>query len=122
MVQTDELEEATAIATTDTGGGGIALGSRMEKNRIREVYWIKLLNRYAGTNVVSILERASGGPVRVKDKWSLVQGDMVAWPDELKKDSVPLYVVKTDNASVKYVRATCDVGGAFVRVMYRDLP
>ena len=122
MVQPDELEEATAIATTDAGGGGIAVGSRIEKNRIREVYWIKLLNRYAGTNVVNILERASGGPVKVKDSWSLVQGDMVAWPDELKKDSLPLYAVKTNNASVKYMRASCDAGGAFVRVMYRDLP
>ena len=122
MVKPDELEEATAIATTDAGGGGIALGSRIETNRIREIYWIKLLNRYAGTNIVDILERASGGPVKVKDRWSLVQEDTQVWPDELKEDSVPLYVVRTDNASVKYVRATCDAGGAFVRVMYRDLP
>jgi len=115
------LEEATCIATAGAAGGK-NLGPRLEANRIREVFWIKFLNRAAGTNNVQIHERASGGSPKVKDVWSLLLNDTVAWPDELKENSLPLYTIRTDTASVKYMRATCDGGGAFIRMLFRDLP
>ena len=121
MVLTDELIEATAIATAGAAGGK-NLGSRIQTSRIREVYWIKIINRHTATNTIRIQERATGGSPRLKDLWTMPTGDYLSHPDELKENSLPIYVIRTDTASVKYMRATCDNGGAFIRILYRDLP
>lgn len=117
-IQTDELREATVYATT----AWKTLGPRLELNRVREIYYIGLLNRAVGANRVVIAELASAGTPSPKDQWGLVMNDDIVWPDELSQYSVPIYTMKTDTASVKYIRVSAVASQVWCRILFRDIP
>jgi len=117
-LQPDELREATVYATT----AWKTLGPRLEVNKTREIYYLNLLNRAMVANRVVIAELASAGTPSPKDQWGLVLGDEIVWPDELNQLSVPLYTMKTDTASVKYMRVSAVASQVWTRILFRDIP
>jgi len=117
-IPTDELREATVYATTNWK----SLGPRLEVTKVREIYYIGLLNRAAAGTRVVIAELASGGTPSPKDIWGLVLDDEIAWPDSLSQLSVPYMTLKTDTASVKYLRVSAAASSVWCRILYRDVP
>jgi len=119
-IQPDELREATVSATS----AWKTLGPRLELNRSREIYYLGMLNRraMAAGNRVIIAELATAGSPRTKDIWGLAGDDEIVWPDELDQLSVPYMTLRTDTASVKYIRVSAVASSVWMRILYRDVP
>jgi hypothetical protein len=117
----DELRTQTGQVTTADAN----FGSVVPANMRRYIYGIKVVNEYAGANLLTLGKREDGaGSTTVVDYWhAATQYESLVHPDELKEDALPLYAVEGKGSTGdSYVRAVTDLGNAYLTIWYVDAP
>ena len=117
----DELKTQTGQVTTVDAN----FGSTIPANMRRYIYGIKMVNEYGGANLLTLGKREDGaGATTVIDYWhATTQYENLVHPDELKEDTLPLYVVEgTGSTGDSDLRAVTDNGNAYLTIWYVDAP
>ena len=109
MPSRDELVPITATAIL----AGATIGTAVPAGQRRYVYRVEVENQFAGANVVTLSR--NGVDIAV---WGvgIAVGDMYIDPDELKENSLPLYIAE----ATEQFTVTSGAGDAFVRMTYVD--
>lgn len=121
MINNDELQ--TVVATVTTADANV--GSAIPANMKRFVYRVKMINLFAGANLLTLGKREDGaGATTTLDYFqAATQYEGQADPDELQENAAPLYSVggKGDTGD-SYLRAVTDNGNAYLTIWYIDKP
>jgi len=102
-----------AVATVAVAPG-TNIGTAVPANHRRYIYSIKTFNAFAGANDL-VLTRT--GPIDVDTLSHLAGGDMVMIPDDLREDSLPIYILDPADQLLGVASA----GNCFVRILFVDV-
>ena len=97
---------------------GVAFGSHVPANMRRYIYKIKTANQFAGPNQLQFGHQTAVPANIILDHIEhAVQYDMWNDPDELKEDSMPIYIVPAGSQLYGIASAA---GNIMVYVLYED--
>jgi len=119
MISRDELLQAVATVTNADAD----IGTAIPANKRRFIYRIKLVNAFAGPNLLTLGKRENGaGATTPIDYVQLaVQYDIFRDPEELKEDAAPLYIIEGAGAGgASHMRGVMDAGNAYLSYWYVD--
>ena len=121
MINNDELRTYVAAVTAVEANFGSAIPANMR----RFVYRTKMINEFAGANLLTLGKREDGaGATTVVDYLqAATQYEGQADPDELQENAAPLYIVEGKGSTGdSYLRAVTDNGNAYLTIWYVDKP
>lgn len=117
----DDLK--TTVATITAVDANV--GSAIPENMRRYIYAIKVINQFAGDNLMTLGKRENGAGATTTIDYVQFATQYETWkdPDELKEDSAPLYIIEGKGSTGdSYMRAITDNGNAYLTIWYVDAP
>jgi len=120
MPRIEELQTARVVATTVEAD----LGNKIAQNFRRYIYRVKVINRHKGPNELTFGDRLGVAAMTTADTYQMVtQHETQVDPDEIKKDSLPIYVIQGSTATAdRLLRVVTNNGDADILVQYVDAP
>ena len=119
MITRDELLQAVATVTVADADIGGAIPANMR----RFIYRIRLGNAFAGPNLLTLGHRENGavGTTNIDYVQLAVQYDIVADPEELTEEAMPLYIIEGAGAGgASHLRGIMSAGNAYLTYWYID--
>lgn len=109
----------SVVGTITNAGGGVAFGSHVPVNMKRHILKIKTANQFAGVNQLQFGHQTAAPANVVLDYIDhAVIHDMWNDPDELHKDSLPIYIIPAGSQPW----GITDNGNCYVYIVYEDVP
>jgi len=114
----DKRALQSVLGTIDNTVGGIAFGTVVPANMRRYIYKIKTVNQFNGANQLQFgHQTAPAAGVIVDYIDHVLIHDMWNDPDELKEDSLPIYIIPAGSQLWGLASAAGDI---YVYIEYED--